>query len=159
MKIRDIVTKPSQAIHAMCSGLERQSQREDFIVDMYTFGYSDKDFCYGCAATCAVQEIAGKNLLPSDFSIGNDLAPWALTSRVLNLELQEVAEFEKAIDEARCGNLTWLFHFFGIKEYQDESIFEHEWLEGVARAMSTDNWRDLIPAYREIAKKLASEGY
>jgi hypothetical protein len=58
-RIKDIVSKPSQLIIAMCDGLEKQNKRRSFRVRMDTFGASRGKVCYGCAATCALSDIFG----------------------------------------------------------------------------------------------------
>ena len=49
------------ALQAMVDGLKRQSKRKGFMVDMVTFGNVSPETCYGCAATCTLQEMYGVN--------------------------------------------------------------------------------------------------
>ena len=53
-----IAKKPSVALKAMCDGLERQSKEPDFEIDMGTFFRRTQGVCVGCAATCAILELA-----------------------------------------------------------------------------------------------------
>ena len=57
--LETIRQKPSSAIRAMIDGLKKQSQREGFEVCMGTYGEYRTGICFACAATCALQELAG----------------------------------------------------------------------------------------------------
>lgn len=61
-KIKSIVSKPSEAVQAMIDGLKN---RRGLRINMGTYGQSEDEkskICYGCAATCTVQQVAGKKI-------------------------------------------------------------------------------------------------
>lgn len=45
--IKELAPKPSDAIKAMIDGLINQNQRDDFEIEMRTFGASGMNMCYG----------------------------------------------------------------------------------------------------------------
>ena len=60
--------KLSKVVHAMCDGLLVAADRDDFYVDMNTFGDTadfgapNNECCYGCAATCTLMRLTGVQL-------------------------------------------------------------------------------------------------
>jgi hypothetical protein len=54
--------RPSDALEAMCDGLEDIDARADFSIHMSTFGKFEGGLCFVCAATCAA--IKAADLLP-----------------------------------------------------------------------------------------------
>lgn len=98
-----------RAVEAMIVGLETQSKREDFIINMSLFGeYSEKrTVCFGCAATCAVQQLTGINLTASNIrQLGHPAA--------LNTEYEDTIAFEGAIDNLRTGYIDELAEYFNL---------------------------------------------
>jgi hypothetical protein len=89
--------KPSLAVKAMIEGLRKAKNRSDFKIDMSTFGASEDGICFGCAATCAVAQLTGKNLPPKIIDETLDAAKW------LGVELEDMESFEAAIDGLRRG--------------------------------------------------------
>jgi hypothetical protein len=79
-----------QIIMAMVNGLKNPKVK----VDMISFGKSVDNVCYGCAATCAVLQIADVKPVPAlmDMSEHNEL---------LDGDWLFIAEFETAIDNLR----------------------------------------------------------
>lgn len=74
--IRDIIyRKPSVAVRAAIHGLEINRHRDDFILDMVTFGTSGyrqgKPICFGCMATCALQSITNTQLTHDTIGAGD----------------------------------------------------------------------------------------
>ena len=111
--IRELIqSKPSIALQAMVDGLREQSKRKNFKVDMRTFGegkyLNNPVMCYGCAATCTLQKIAGKNLTVDNINVNLDRAQF------LKFELTELRRFEFAICDASIGLLYGLFYFCRI---------------------------------------------
>lgn len=114
INIKETVKTPSNALKLMIAGIENQINRSDFQLNMNTFGDSIRSICFGCAATCTIQEIAGKNL---DSTTINHIIK---RGKSLGFEIDELASFEYAIDEARYGVMNSLFEFFyspGYLEY------------------------------------------
>lgn len=131
--------KPSRAIRAMIEGLRTASYRDDFAVDMDTYGYvsggawpydyasmspvqltaaEEGNLCFGCAATCAVFALSGE-LHNSDFPavvLGEPDDRASLLSDRFHTDVREtdLHEFENALDNFRRGYPVPLFAYFGV---------------------------------------------
>lgn len=171
MKIRDIVTKPSEALQAMVDGLKEQDEREDFEIDMDVWGMVRNKMCFGCAATCAIQKIAGKNLnhdIPKEYmdkSTG-EIRAVHLHEEILGLETtQEATDFECAINNARKGKLPLLFKFFDIYPVDYMTYAKYKTLTCIyddknnLMSMETNNWRKFIPFVEKKIMQLQEAGY
>lgn len=138
MKPFDITTwNPSDYLEAMIIGLRKLSDHPDFAFRMTTFGEVEvvdgRRVCFGCAATAAIGEIAGKlypdviaSIEPDDleyFRLGEDNG-WAelaaLGGTKTGLDGVDwgqskihwvVGRLEVAFDDARQGSLGGLFNF------------------------------------------------
>lgn len=143
--IKEILKVPSAALQAMVDGLRKQSQRQDFKVDMSTFGYYDfeTETCFGCAATCAVQEAFGVTFDKEsiDFLV--------YRAEAVKCDARDLDKFESAIDCARQGDLRYLFRFFGA-EYSAE--FDHRF------ELYSDNWKEQLPFVDELIVELKQKG-
>ena len=154
-KIKDIISKPSQAIRAMVEGLKAQSLRKDFVIEMGTFGSLQDQLCAGCAATCAIQQIAGKNF--TDWRIEKVLS----RANFLYFEMGDLDYFEAIIDFIRqAEGLECLFHYFGIDTY---SLGEYEY-KAIGRAFNnlpvmTTYQESQCAEYESFASLLESFGY
>ena len=137
--IKDLLgRKPSAALRAMRDGLKKQSRNPSFEIDMTDYGsyIPEKGICCGCAATCAVIQLNPNfiNILKKGKAVDND-----------------IHTFERAIEAARTGNLDKLFYYMGVirehKEYYDRLFY-----------LSTEDWREQLPAVTKLAKLLARKG-
>ena len=136
----------------MIDGLEKQSKRDGFEIDMESFAYYADDMCFGCAATCTVQKIAGTNL-PADNAGAVDFQFEAVELGFDNLT--ELRDFENAIDDARRGILKSLYKFY---EKKDVGIdIEDDDYELIS--METHNWEEQIPFVEDTIIKLQEIGY
>lgn len=159
--IKKEVAKPSKALQFMIDGLRRQDERPTFFIDMDVYGetreyYSirqlkyfratKKNTCFGCAATCAIQEIASKNLTKRDMHAEG-------RAHKLGYSYLKMREFEKAIDYARGGYLRKLFNFFAL-EFSNvhREKFQHR------ISLSTLNWREDIPQVEKLIMELYEAG-
>jgi len=149
------ITKPSEAIFAMCDGLIEQDKREDFIIDMLSYGGVQKDFCCGCAATCTLQKLAGKNFNTQNIAprISRD---FAIHGNVCNEDL--LSKFEYAIDDLRTGCVHGIYQFFSVFPDQEQSdiLFEKETKLPV---LNNGDWKEGIQAYLDFATALQEIGY
>lgn len=148
-RIIDLVPKPSDAINAMVSGLLKQSARKDFIIDMTTFGVTRGNICFGCAATCTLQEISSNNLA-TNIDISGPLA----RSITYNLEFHDVCRFEYAIDNLRCGILHPLLSFYNYAHKELDIIAVVEENSIVLSRLNNDNWHENISGYKQLANLL-----
>jgi hypothetical protein len=167
--IKEIVKTPSQAIQFMIDGLLKQSKRRDFVIDMGDYGSveyrttksgKDKKVCVGCAATCAIQEVAGKNLSPSKWLTfhGTDYEQ----GRQLGFSEYEVSSFENAIDKVRKMQLAGIFRFFNyerIPHAAQKVIFELAENSGTFFVLGTSNWKHQLPKVQILCNKLKELGY
>jgi hypothetical protein len=151
--IKDIVKKPSAALQYMVDGLRNQSKRDGFVIDMNVFGdwrgsrTEDKTrliICFGCAATCAVQEVFKINYTDESIEYRD------LRALVINCDATDLGIFEEAIDEARLGIMDKLFKYFG---------YSISVKEGVRFSLRNENWEKQIPLVEEYIKELISLGF
>lgn len=143
-----IKNKPSIALDMMVKGLLKQDRRKDFEVDMGSFGgfaYSVK-ICYGCAATCTIQQIAKKNFQSSNIERSSCRA------KVMGIDKYELDSFETAIDDARSGYLSALYMFCKITN--QESLPKK-----ASFCLDNDNWKEQIPKVKTLILKLKTAGY
>ena len=143
-KITDIISKPSQALQAGVDGLRAQDARPGFCVSMSTYGVEINGICFGCLATCALQQLAEKNLGPGDI-----LGTW-WRAKALGFEQEDVNRFEIVMDLAREGDLRGLFRFFGLPP---EEVPACEW------RLLQANWREQLPAVEKTIEELRQNGY
>jgi hypothetical protein len=143
-KIKDVITKPSEALQAMVDGLLEQSQRSDFKIDMNIFGKYDSydNICYGCAATCTVQKLLNKNLTKENINMN-------LHSEFYGIE--DICKFESVMNDARGGYLERLFEYFDLSDKFEDDFDNRFWLE-------TDNWQEELPEVNELIKELKEKG-
>ena len=145
-KIKDIISKPSQALKAMIDGLREQDARQDFKIDMGTYGWVDPGkVCYGCAATCAVQKVTGINLDIASISLENQ-------AHRLGVEESDLDDFQTAIDTARSGSMAELFNYFGIF-LDDMSQWDYRW------CLLTDTWKEEIYFVEAVIAEMIEAGY
>lgn len=144
---REILGKPSAAIRAMCDGLEEQSQRRGFRIDMQTFGFSSNKVCFGCAATCAAQKTTGRTLK------WDTIAGVTTRADALGVDAHDLETFEIAIDNLRRGSgcLQPLLDYFGVC---NAMIIPAPDLPH----LSNYTWPDGLPAYRAFADQLEENG-
>lgn len=100
-----------RAVEAMIVGLETQSKRDDFRIAMSTFGKAYKKYgkpvCFGCAATCAVQQLTGVN-------IGVDNIEPKNHADAIGTLAEDTIDFEGAIDGLRTGYIDGLAEYFKV---------------------------------------------
>lgn len=143
--IRARLKKPSAAVDAMIEGLLQQSKRTDFYVAMESFGGFNGNTCFGCAATCTVQQIAGENLYAGQHPVlPKDRA------KILGFKEMDLTIFEMAIDEFRRGNPGKLLAYFRVPFFQEtKPVFT---LLGFK--LESRNWREQLDKVREYSEKL-----
>jgi len=151
-KIKDLAPKPSDALQAMVDGLKAQSKRDDFEIDMRTFGMKGMTICFGCAATCAIQQLAG-----IDFTMKTGISCEMYRAETLNLEIGEMSRFESVIDNARCGNLSNLLRFYYGDEWKEETKLPSELVHHGVQ-LRTDDWRNKIHLFDDIIFQLKMRG-
>lgn len=146
---REILKKPSAAVRAMVDGL-REIPGETFRVRMESFGYSIGGVCYGCAATCAVQQATGKRFLP------DQIGKLTVTSIMLDIEVMDMGRFEWVIDSLRKGQFVHLANYFGVPH---ESLCRCALDRDALPELTNDNYLERLPAYEAFADRLEAAGY
>lgn len=146
------LTKMSDIIDVMVYGIETQSRRDDFKVDMNTFGRVDEEqpgVCFGCAATCALSTLTA---IP--FTVAKHTTEGWFTEikRTYNYErlMGAWVEIESFFDNLRRGFISEAW------QIPDQIFFDH--LSGLPR-LETDSWRENLHRYAEAAKQLREAGY
>lgn len=136
----------------MCAGLKAAGRRKRFSIDMDTYGYYDaiKDICYGCAATCTLQQLSRHEFQPHELDFVSERARGIGLSYGQGAEL--FRDFEITLDLARRGKIEELFLFFHLpvtaaKPYMD---LWH---------LTTDNWRKEIKKVEQTAKQMKKDGF
>ncbi len=132
--------KPSTAIQAMFDGLHAQDDRPGFEIQMTTFGYEAAGICYGCAATCTVQQVMGINFTPEEVE--------RHTNIFKGIESDDVATFEGALDKLRKGEPYKLLELFsvcssGLASRQDWYLTSRDWKEALPKV---EAYRDRLIA-------------
>ena len=108
--IKELAPKPSDAIIAMLEGIEASKPNKEFILDFSTFGRSGQTLCYGCAATCAVQQLSGIR-----FEVGHQIDNLTQRSELTKIKPIGLRGFELAIDDFRLGKVGLLSQFYAIQ--------------------------------------------
>lgn len=170
--IREIVGKPSVAIAAMLTGLQRADAHEfgDFEIDMSTFGsapyksqvlYGDnaKNTCYGCAATCTLMQLFNFTFTP--YNIGNAYK----RAVALNVDGEDLDIFEGAMDCYRMGIPLQLFKYFDVADRFDEYMVALGYEEGQTDVaphlgiwLRSSDWKKHIPEIEKHISVLESMG-
>lgn len=138
--------KAWRAVQAMVDGLNKSKTRLDFFIDMDTYGHHVGPVCFGCAATCTIQEVAKKKL--RFYSIGSHLDRKKRSKSLGICNPQDQAEFESAINQLRCGDVFCLFGYLDIG--YDKIPDQYYQLP----VLSTDNWKDHLHYYQTYANHL-----
>jgi len=161
INIREFVKLPSTALQYMVDGLLQQNNRTDFVIDMSTFGDDrlagdilhenfDNPICVGCAATCAIQQIANKDLRL------NHIKDTIARAHYLGFHYEELDRFERAIDAARAGQLYFLFIFFG-------KVFTNEIADVINKdilynfTLTSNRWKENLGPIRNAIEYLKSK--
>lgn len=144
----------SSAIRAMVNGLYNQSKRNDFEIDMDTLGEASKirEIFYGGAATCAIQEATGMNFTPDtigDITVG-------ARAYYLHVDASDLGKFESGIDELRCGDPDEMAKYYGIDDFFVATNYNMD--DFYLPELRTENWRELISAYENLADELENVG-
>lgn len=156
--------KLSKVVYAMCDGLLEAADREDFRVDMGTygdtadFGFPDYVTCYGCAATCALMKVTGVQLT------SQTIEGHSKRAAAVGLSVADVADFERAVDAFRCGDEDNNDHwsaFWSLAEFcsTPRDVVAAAVAYSGSWELDTETWRDQLPILREFADYLAERGY
>ena len=145
---KDLLPETSDAVQAMYEGLLTQSKRKDFEIDMDSFGKSNGKICFGCAATCAVQQATGINLTPASINTLKD------RTTKLKIDYEDLHSFEHAIDMFRKGYSELLFYYYGFKNCKElgEKYKPNFYL-------FDDDWEEQMPLVKDYIERLRTAGY
>jgi hypothetical protein len=113
--IKTLCPTAEAAVRAMIAGIKAQVLRKDFYINMNSFGnyHTNQNgngephiLCYGCAATCTMQEIMHRNFTPPEI-VGS-------TNRAMALDVDpsQLSTFEQAVDGMRRGCIGDILVFY-----------------------------------------------
>lgn len=140
-----------RAIEAMLIGLETQDKRNDFRIDMESFLGVCENFhapavCFGCAATCAVQQLSGFSFNVDNFDSVCDYSSFRKRTKLLNADTDDLRRFEIAMNELRLGYPEHLFRYIGasLVALPDKYL----------PPLHTHNWRNDLHRYQVLLRYL-----
>jgi len=107
-KIKDLVATASTAVRLMTKGLRNPI---NICVDMATYGEALNTICFGCAATCTIQQ-----LMPRAFEATDMINRQCSWSQLGNMDVSDIEEFETAIDMFRKGVPFVLLKYYNVEE-------------------------------------------
>ncbi len=144
-------TKPSEFLQAMVDGLRAAAETPKQDICMKTFGHVDQEgVCYGCAATWALQNLAGKTLTAEQVELLGSTHELP-TKDFYGVSGRRIYDFETAIDWARKGEIGELADFCHIARKTLAPWLTRWWL-------TTMNWRDELPAVEAAIAEMRAEG-
>ncbi|MCK5608227.1 hypothetical protein KAR91_40475 [Candidatus Pacearchaeota archaeon] len=125
------------AVQAMIVGIERQNERKDFEIVMSSYGGKIEidSVCYGCAATCAIQELFKK-----DFTDKRIKDRWN-RSEFMDCDEGDLYYFESAIDFFRMGDDRYICNLLQMPKLQYELMTRPTW----ELIDSYENFVDTLP--------------
>jgi len=151
--------KISVAIQAMIDGLEKQSQRPDFRVDMLSYSYTSNRLCFGCAATCAVMELTKTDLDITNINTHRDIRLWPL------IPVDEVIRFEFIMNQVRLNGFKYLFDSFGYPNWWQRiilMIMGYTFIGGTRLTknirLDNYNWKERLPEFQKLADAFRKVG-
>lgn len=153
-RIRDLVKKPSQVIDAMIHGLQKAADDPEFRFDMLTFGDVREDICYGCAATCAVQELYGIRFTPEQYLKTAQTGQKGTYCHIAVLGDSDIPEFEYMIDSLRSGHLADLLRYCLIAPDLTNARWRALCSRWEAVYLNEDDWQAQVPLMQEICQEL-----
>ena len=159
------INQPSQAIFAMCDGIEDALARSDFRIDMDTFGRTENNICCGCAATCTLQKLSDLK-----FNQATIYGAVARFTAILNKKesslswddfdnLDRHMSFEQAIDALRGCNFHPIFDFFGYVGLGDNYQLLMKFKAAKKDLNNAEDCKRKLLDWRELAEKLQTNGF
>ena len=142
-KVRSL--KASELVLAMVEGLENHK----YEVDMDTFGRTREGVCYGCAATNAIAQLAGKAPRFA-FKVPSERT-WA---KAIKGSEEFIRTLEFAFNNLRFGDLSVFNGYAKLIQVKEIPVAYGESLPG----LENNNWHEGLPAYRKLAKRLQEAG-
>lgn len=153
-----------KAVEAMIIGLETQSKRDDFKINMGHFlvvsvpSGESKNVCFGCAATCALQQITGINLPPnkmlswsySDLNGGSFTTGSEMRSKVL--EISDLVIAENALDRFRQCNFHILASYFNKYHVFPGAFYDKVFQ--MLPMLHSETWQNNLQPYRVLLRYL-----
>lgn len=153
--------KPSVVVRAAIHGLQTHRNRDDFIIDMHTYGSvgynptTGGNLCIGCLATCALQSITNVELTT------DNIAGTSSHAEAVSCDFVTVASFETAVNNLRFDDPNLLYSFCGISSYDADrlpaSVGIGNWLKQAKQ--SKHELDRAITELTEFATKLESLGF
>jgi hypothetical protein len=134
--------RPSDALEAMCDGLEAISTRDGFVIDMSQFGRGYADGYHVCAATCTSLQASGC-LRPGWGVLDSPTG----RANYFQLPYDTYRRFEEAMDLTRYGDLSALAEFFGLVG-GELNRWRYQW------EMRTEGWQATLSRVRVAIQEM-----
>lgn len=147
------LTKMSDIIDVMVYGLETQSRRDDFVIDMHTFGsvyIAYPGMCFGCAATCALSTLTAIPFTEDKCTSEDWLTEIGRTYNCAFLT-RALVEIESFFDNLRRG--------YDVSDAWRIPAQNSVYRVGMLPKLDTDSWREDLHHYVDAAKQLREAGY
>ena len=135
------------AVAAMITGINNQDERDDFTINMEEYGdYLHDDetgetMCFGCAATCAIQEYFGVDFDEDDIRHDSGRAA------AVNLNLKTYNYFEGCVDGLRRAEAYHLADFCQLNE--NDKAFVMDSFAGL-RELDNCSWERNLYEYEDV---------
>ena len=146
-------TKPSEAIKFMLHALFVHASRDDFVIDSNTFGRIGNRMCFGCMATCVLQEASGIKMVSEDRSILGFLRKVESQSSMSFRERQSIESFVDMIRSSVAECMSGL-DSIGVRDLTEDELKRFMSLP----VMSSDKWKEQACLYAQFADYLESQG-
>jgi hypothetical protein len=149
--------KPSKAVRAMVEGLRDIKTRDDFEIDMSSYGDSDEEgtICFGCAATVTLMRVTGVTFTPD--TIGQDRVDRMIAMGMDptdTFSYYELQAFEMAINNLRLGNV-----YVFLRGFLDSNT-SRSLAEDITVPRLGDNYTiDQLANYEILANWLEARGF
>jgi hypothetical protein len=135
----------------MVDGLEEQEKTNGRGIDMTLYWSIGEDgTCFACAATCAIQQLAGKPFDPkAAYSEFGDKGENADIPASWGRDRSDLRSFERAVDAARMGQVGSLFSYMRAGEYEGDHPEFY---------LRTHDWEQQLPMVRDFIADLETKG-
>lgn len=145
--------KFSDIIYFMVYSLIKQEERDRFVIDMDTYGAANGSFCFGCAATCALQEMSGVL-----FGVKDTQEEFRERIRVaLGISYEEENRIEWFFNSLRTLDKYSIPDPDVSPEMEVTTQMVNEFLK--VPALRTETWKLNIGEFVKLADKWSAEGY
>lgn len=139
--------KPSAAIQAMIDGLREIAEEGVVSIDMEFYATSVRGRCVVCAATAAALRATETPAVKLRDAISPETpGGWGLMANVMGTGIEDLREFETAMDMLRRGDPGHMLRYFEVPADSPAYTEKHKW------HLDTHTWYqslDHVEKYRD----------